>query len=188
MRFLYLLFFTIIVNSCKQEKSKIKSFKTDIISAIIEIPAGTNIKYEFDYESKSFEAEIINGKKRTVNYLPYPGNYGYIKNTFMDPSKGGDGDALDVLVISSSISQGSEIKIEPVGILKLEDKEKEDHKIIAVPLNESTFFLKDSIPISVKNIIKTWFCNYKGRGKIKFLAWGNKNSAMNEIKKWKLIK
>ena len=42
--------------------------------------------------------------------------------------------------------------------------------------------------ISVKNIIKTWFCNYKGRGKIKFLAWGNKNSAMNEIKKWKLIK
>ena len=54
MRFLYLLFFTIIVISCKQEKSKIKSFKTDIISAIIEIPAGTNIKYEFDYESKSF--------------------------------------------------------------------------------------------------------------------------------------
>ena len=107
MRFLYLLFFTIIVISCKQETPKIKSFKTDIISAIIEIPAGTNIKYEFDYESKSFEAEIINGKKRTVNYLPYPGNYGYIKNTFMDPSKGGDGDALDVLVISSSISQGS---------------------------------------------------------------------------------
>ena len=75
----------------------------------------------------------------------------------MDPSKGGDGDALDVLVISSSISQGSEIKIEPVGILKLKDKEKEDHKIIAVPLNESIVFFKRFYPLSVKNIIKTGF-------------------------------
>ena len=53
-------------------------------TAIVEIPAGTNKKFEYNYNTKTFEIEIINGLERTINYLPYPGNYGFINNTYMN--------------------------------------------------------------------------------------------------------
>ena len=80
----------------------------------------------------------------------------------------------------------SKINIQPVGILKLLDQGEEDHKIIAIPRSSDLTFMKDSIPESVKQIISTWFCNYKGSNKIEFLSWGNRSSAIEEIEKWKI--
>ena len=66
------------------------------------------------------------------------------------------------------------------------DDGKEDHKIIAIPTYHKESFMLDSIPISVKFILKTWFSNYKGVGKMQFISWGDKKEALNEIKKWQL--
>lgn len=172
--------------NCKSiEREKFKIDSNDY-SAIVEIPAGTNKKFEYNHQNNSFECEIINGKKRFVNYLPYPGNYGYILNTYMDPDLGGDGDALDVLIIAESIEKGVKLNIKPIAILKLLDHGQEDHKIIAISKNSNLTLMKDSIPASVKLIISTWFCNYKGPNKIEYISWGDKNSALLEIEKWKL--
>tara|TARA_Y200000002_G_scaffold216667_1_gene178758 strand:- start:604 stop:1167 length:564 start_codon:yes stop_codon:yes gene_type:complete len=180
----FLIAFILFGCEFQQKENPIKDSSS--LNAIIEIPAGTNIKYEYNYDSQGFQAEIINDQKRIINYLPYPGNYGFIENTFMDPSLGGDGDALDVLVVCEALLQGKKINIEPIGILKLMDDGKEDHKIIAIPTYHKESFMLDSIPISVKFILKTWFSNYKGVGKMQFISWGDKKEALNEIKKWQL--
>jgi inorganic pyrophosphatase len=106
----------------------------------------------------------------------------------MDPELGGDGDALDVLIISESIQQGKNIEINPVAILKLLDRGQEDHKVIATLRNSNMNFSKDSLPNSVRTIIQTWFCNYKGPNKIEFIDWGDKEDAINEIEKWAVKK
>lgn len=173
--------------SCSTEKKELINLSNNY-TAIVEIPAGTNKKYEYNYSTKAFEIEIINGLERTINYLPYPGNYGFISNTHMDPEIGGDGDALDVLIISESIQKGKKIEISPVAILKLLDSGQEDHKIIANLRNNKMNFSKDSLPNSVKTIIQTWFCNYKGPNKMEFIGWGDKLDAINEIEKWSLNK
>jgi inorganic pyrophosphatase len=180
--------FLLVFILCECEFKEKESFNNDINSlyAVIEIPAGTNIKYEYNYDSQSFDVDVVNGQKRIINYLPYPGNYGFIENTFMDPSLGGDGDALDVLVICESLNQSKKIKIDPIGIIKLLDDGEEDHKIIAIPNNDQESFMSDSIPESVKIILKTWFSNYKGFGEMQFISWGDKKEALKEIKKWKL--
>ena len=49
-------------------------------------------------------------------------------------------------------------------------------------------FSQDSLPNSVKTILQTWFCNYKGPKKIEFIAWGDKEDAINEIEKWAVKK
>ncbi|MBM77830.1 MAG: inorganic pyrophosphatase [Crocinitomicaceae bacterium] len=182
--FLFVLVFFCL--HCKRTKIKEnkKGFSDDSYIGVVEIPAGTNKKFEYNHHNKLFECEIIDGKERIVNYLPYPGNYGFIKNTYMDPKLGGDGDALDVLIISESIPQGRNIKIQPLAILKLLDHGEEDHKIIAIPEKSDLIFLNDSIPESFKEIIRTWFCNYKGPDKVKFFSWGDRKSAIEEIKKW----
>jgi len=41
-----------------------------------------------------------------------------------------------------------------------------------------------NLPNSMKTIIKTWFCNYKGPNKMEFVGWGDKKEAINEIKKY----
>ncbi len=180
----FLLLGILSCNNFKDEKVK----NNGLYTAIIEIPAGTNKKFEYNYNSKSFECEKINGRDRIVNYLTYPGNYGYILNTYMDPKLGGDGDALDVLVIDESVPQGSNINIKPLAILKLLDNGKEDHKIIAISTNSKINRFKDSIPKSAQDIITLWFCNYKEKDVIKFKEWGNKEEAIKEIRKWELSK
>lgn len=158
------------------------------ITAIVEIPAGTNHKYEYNYESKKYVCEIRNGKPRVVKFLPYPGNYGFIPGTLMDQERGGDGDALDVLVLSESIPQGQVIGIKPIATLKLIDKGEEDHKIIAVPANKELNVLNvtsfEDLSGPVKEIIKTWFTSYKGPDKMKFQSWESDSATYAEIEKW----
>lgn len=158
------------------------------ITAVIEIPAGTNHKYEYNYSSKSFECEIRDGKPRVVNFLPYVGSYGFIPGTYMDPKIGGDGDALDILIIGESIQQGEIVEIQPIATLKLLDGGEEDHKVIGVPINNdlNVANITDYASISdpIKSIIQTWFCSYKGPGEMKFLEWVGTEETNIEIKKW----
>ena len=48
------------------------------IQAVVEIPAGTNLKLEYNAESGSIEPDQEEGADRYINFLPYPGNYGFV--------------------------------------------------------------------------------------------------------------
>jgi inorganic pyrophosphatase len=62
----------------------------------------------------------------------YLANYGVIT-----ASLAGDGDNLDVLVLSREpIVQGALIRVRPIGVLKMLDGGEEDDKVIAVPTTQ----------------------------------------------------
>src|SRR5690606_7055596 len=130
-------------------------------------PAGTNKKYEYNSETLTFEIDQRNGQDRNISYLPYFANYGYIPSTLSHVSKGGDGDPLDVFVISESLPQGTLIPIIPLATVKLTDENEEDYKIIAVPADDELNLLKvkkfselKAKQSSVIGIIETWLANY----------------------------
>ncbi len=161
------------------------------ITAIIEIPAGTNKKIEFNTSSKKFEIDRIDGKERIVDFLPYPGNYGFIPSTYMDAERGGDGDALDILVISESQPTGTAMTTQPIGALMLLDDNEIDTKIIAVPVDTSLQIIKANtfkellIDYDVaKRMIEDWFLTYKGIGRTQLIGWRDEVEALNEINKW----
>lgn len=158
---------------------------------MVEIPAGTNKKLEYNSERKKFEAELIDGKERMIHFLPYPGNYGFIPSTLMDTRKGGDGDPMDVLLIAESLPTGSLVEAIPIGTLQLEDRGELDTKIIAVPLDSSlrvfpatTFqdLLLEYDP--AKRIIEEWFLYYKGYGQTELIGWQDEQFAWREIERW----
>jgi inorganic pyrophosphatase len=163
------------------------------INAVIEIPAGTNKKFEFNNESKSFEIDKKNGHDRIINFLPYIGNYGFIPSTFSDPKKGGDGDALDILVLSESVETGTVMEIIPIAMLKLIDNGEIDYKIIAIPADESKQIVKansfvefsKNYPI-IKEIIELWFLNYNKDDIAKVEGWEDEKRAILEINKNKI--
>jgi inorganic pyrophosphatase len=173
---------------------EVKTFSKDgYLQMVVEIPAGTNKKIEYDTNLNDFFIDKIEGIDRVIDFLPYPGNYGFIPSTKMDKERGGDGDALDILLISESIDTGTILNVIPIGLLVLNDSNEIDTKIIAIPVEKnlkiiSAYNFSDlNKDYSIlKDIIKIWFLNYKGEGVVNFIKWGDEIDAKIEIDKWAL--
>ncbi len=123
--------------------------------AVIEIPKGSNEKYELDKESGLLILDRI-----LATSTHYPENYGFIPKTLA-----GDNDPLDVLVIcEEKLNPLSLVKCRPIGVLKMIDNNEVDEKIIAVPVNDSAakeFTDIDNLPHYQFNRIKHFFEVYK---------------------------
>lgn len=165
------LFILIIIfmASCESKNAENYPLKSEDghFHAVVEIPAGTNKKYEFSPESISYEIDHRDGKDRVIRYLPYFGNYGFIPSTLSNKAEGGDGDPLDIIVIAESLSQGTLLPVIPLGTVKLMDQGEIDYKIIAVPANSDLDLLKiktfqafKSKYPSIIQIIEIWLTNY----------------------------
>lgn len=165
----------------------------DHLNMIVEIPAGSSHKIEFDSVSQTFVNDrLADGSDRIIQFLPYPGNYGFIPGTLMDRDRGGDGDPLDVFLIGESQSTGSLIPVLPIGALKLRDQGELDTKIIAIPLDSTRRlinvdnFLDFAIHHdAAKQIIESWFLNYKGPRQTELIGWEDEYYAWEEVRKWK---
>lgn len=195
-----LLTVVLLLTGCSTEPSSIDYGDLSTYSAnghlqmIVEIPAGTNKKIEYDYETNTFPVDVKNGAERVIDFLPYPGNYGFIPSTMMTRSRGGDGDALDVLVLSQHLPVRTIVEVIPIAVLHLIDNGEVDSKIIAVPFNrvhqvvKATSYsqLHSKYP-NVQRLIELWFTSYKGADVMEFIGWGNEVSARAEIEKWLVI-
>ncbi|MDA3819713.1 MAG: inorganic diphosphatase [Candidatus Delongbacteria bacterium] len=154
-----------------------------MVNALIEIPAGSDKKYELDKTTGELKWETLeNGRKRHIQYLPYPANYGMIPRTLLPESEGGDDDPLDVIILGPTIKRGTIVPCRIIGVLLLTDSGEQDDKLIAV--RDSTAFsgitnldeLDSRFP-GVKEIIKIWFTHYKGDNITTSLGWKNSKIA-----------
>lgn len=157
------------------------------VNVVVEIPAGTNAKWEVDKNDGFLRWEFKHEKPRIVKYLPYPGNYGMIPGTSMGKKSGGDGDPVDVLILGSAHARGSVVPVKIIGMLKTTDKGELDHKLIGLD-QRSVFESVNSIEDLVKKypgvdvIIETWFNNYKGPGKITTQGYASPEEAMEIVR------
>ncbi|MBQ9876299.1 MAG: inorganic diphosphatase, partial [Campylobacter sp.] len=108
--------------------SKIKAGSNpDKINAVIEIPYGSNIKYEIDKESGAVCVDRV-----MYSAMFYPANYGFVPNTLAD-----DGDPADILVLNEyPLQAGSVIPCRLIGVLVMEDESGMDEKLLAVPVSK----------------------------------------------------
>jgi inorganic pyrophosphatase len=94
------------------------------VNCIIEIPKGTNTKYEYDEKLNIFKLD-----RCLVSSLQYPINYGFIPQTIAL-----DNDPLDVLVFNHDpIDRGVLVSCRVLGVLGFIDGGEVDNKLIAVP-------------------------------------------------------
>ncbi len=177
------------------EPYAVASMEGDALNVIVEIPAGTNHKIEYRTETGFSNDTLLGGSTRIINFLPYPGNYGFVPNTLMDKDRGGDGDPLDVLVICESVPTGTLLAVKPIGALLLRDRGEIDTKIIAVPQDSSLRvfqpenFLEFALEQdAARSIIEAWFLNYKGPKQTELIRWEDETYAWREVRKWRLDK
>jgi inorganic pyrophosphatase len=141
------------------------------VNAVIEIAAGTSAKFEVTADGSAIEQDQIDGRPRFIEYLPYPANYGMIPRTLEDPALGGDGDPLDVIVLGEALGRGDVLAVRIIGVLRMIDTGERDDKLIAVvpgtPLAAAGDIAElDRMFPGVTGILRTWFTNYKGPGRV----------------------
>ncbi len=96
-------------------------------NVIIEIPKGSNNKYEIDKETGLIALDRAN-----YSSAPYPVDYGFAPQTLWD-----DEDALDVAVLTTwPLNVGIVVKVRPVAVIEMIDDGESDFKIIAVPVKD----------------------------------------------------
>jgi inorganic pyrophosphatase len=124
---------------------------------LIEIPYGSNIKYEIDKESGAVFVDRV-----MYSAMFYPANYGFVPNTLAD-----DGDPADILVLNNyPLQAGSVIPCKLIGVLIMEDEAGMDEKLLAVPVSKidpsfENINSLDDIPKATLNKIKNFFETYK---------------------------
>jgi len=189
-----LIIFLISCSSKSLEYHKIKSYDDNgHLQAIIEIPAGTNAKIEYNSKLNQFQQDSINGQPRSIQFLPYPVNYGFIPSTKMLKAQNGDGDPLDVLVLSKVLKTGQVLSVKPIGLLKMKDGQVWDNKVLSIPIDKKfqTLDIKNFKDFSsnhnfMREMIGKWFQHYDKMAQIEILGWSDESLALKEVEKWQI--
>ena len=146
--------------------------KSGIVNVLIEIPAGSKNKYEFDKDMNAFALDRV-----LYASVQYPYDYGFIPNTLAD-----DGDPLDGMVIMDQPTfPGCVIAARPIGMLEMVDGGDRDEKILCVPDKDPRYTnissLKDIASHRLDEIAE-FFRTYKNLEKkvTEILGWQDVNT------------
>lgn len=151
------------------------------INVVIEIPAGSGVKYEIDKASGVLVVDRV-----LFTPMGYPAAYGFIPGTLAE-----DGDPADALVlVPAPIAPGAMIRCRPIGMLQMEDEHGQDEKIVCVPhdkINTHYTGVQEvtDLPASTLDMIKHFFEHYKDleKGKwVKVTGWANRAEAEAAVK------
>jgi inorganic pyrophosphatase len=150
-----------------------------VVEAFIEIPAGSQNKYEFDKEKGVLRLD-------RVLYSPvhYPTDYGYIPETLEE-----DGDPIDILImVTHPTVPGCVVDARVVGVLSMEDDKGVDNKLLGVPVKDPRFnHIKDlaDVPPHILKEIEHFFQTYKDlEGKKTFIkGWKGAAEAAEVLQK-----
>jgi inorganic pyrophosphatase len=123
--------------------------------AVIEIPLGSNLKYELDKPTGLLKVDRV-----IHSAVFYPANYGFIPQTYAE-----DNDPLDVLVLCQEPVQPlALIKARAIGVMTMVDSGATDDKIIAVATNDpefSEYLEARDLPGHRLLVLKRFFQDYK---------------------------
>ncbi len=127
----------------------------EVVTAIIEVPRGSSVKYELDKASGLLKVDRI-----LYSAVHYPANYGFIPQSYCE-----DNDPLDILVLGQeAVLPLSILRAKPIGVMKMIDQGEMDDKIVAVHLDDPEYCHYNSIdelPPHVLKMLRRFFEDYK---------------------------
>ena len=150
-----------------------------VLTAVIEIPKGSNIKYKLEARSGLIEVSDF-----FPSLTRFPANYGFFPKTIA-----ADGDALDVFVFGQhSVAPLALVEVRPLGCLITQSRKKgQEKKVVAVSTKDpqfEKFKTLDDLPESYLQELKDFFETYKSFRDEKKLV----KKVVSAKKTWQIIK
>lgn len=145
----------------------------EVVNVVIEIPAGSRNKYEYDEE-----LHVIKLDRVAYSAMAHPYDYGFIPETRCE-----DGDHLDAFVLlDHSVFPGCLVAARPVGLLRMIDDGDRDEKLICVPADDVRYkHITDLDQLSphLPKEIQHFYEHYKDlqNKKTEIIGWDNAEAA-----------
>ncbi len=149
------------------------------MNVIIEIPRGSQNKYEIDKETGLIALDRVLHTAQA-----YPFDYGFVPQTLWD-----DGDALDVVLLTTvPLAPGILVHARPVAILPMVDGGEKDEKILAVPVDDPRFSdIQDLADVNKHTLkeIAHFFQTYKQiqKKEVTLGEWQDKTAAQSAFER-----
>lgn len=122
--------------------------------AYIEIPHGSNVKYELDKNTGLLFVDRV-----LFSSVFYPANYGFVPRTYC-----ADRDPLDVLVFGEPVVPGVVLRARAIGVMQMRDEKGQDDKLIAVHVDDPDYAELtdiDQLPPHRLRGLERFFLDYK---------------------------
>ncbi len=150
----------------------------DVLEAVVEIPAGSRNKYEFDEDRGVFRLDRVLSSAVYYNF-----DYGFIEGTRAD-----DGDHTDVmLLIAQPTFTGCRVWTRPVGGLAMRDEHGDDFKVLSVALGDPLYAHVQSLDdVSPHRLVEIehFFETYKllEDKAVEVLGWRSRDEALETLR------
>ncbi|UYZ63195.1 inorganic diphosphatase [Hymenobacter weizhouensis] len=191
-RFAWLLLLLSLA-ACTTKYGDLPTFSAEhkLLQVVVEVPAGTNLEQRYDPETNQFRAVERAGLQQRIEFLPFPGNLGFIPGTSLPPSIAHPGPRpLAALVLAESQPAGTVLEVLPVALLLLDVNGSLEHVVIAVPARPAQRILPEAVSLSsltarypgVRSSLSIWFQHWRSAGPVRIAGWKDEHYAEQQIR------
>ncbi|MGY2131586.1 inorganic diphosphatase [Hymenobacter sp. HD11105] len=185
--FLVSLLLSLGVAGCQTDYAELPTFSPErkLMQAVIEVSAGTNYEQRYDPANNKFAPQQRAGKDRMLEFLPYPGNYGFVPSTST-----ASGNALAILVLAESQPAGTVLEVLPIGLVVLDKAGVLERVVLAVPARPSQRILPhvttwddftQGYP-AAQQILRLWFQHSDNPGAVRIMGWKDEQTAIQHVR------
>ncbi|WP_133271848.1 inorganic diphosphatase [Hymenobacter radiodurans] len=176
------------VVGCQTDYAELPTFSAErkLLQTVIEVPAGTNLERRYDPATHEFAPQQRAGKDRVLEFLPYPGNYGFIPGTST-----ATGAPLAVLVLAESQPTGTVLEVLPIGLVLLDNAGAMERVVLAVPARPSQQILPETSTWAeftqrypaAQQMLRLWFQHRDSPGAVRIMGWKDEHAAAEHVRK-----
>ncbi|WP_190242677.1 inorganic diphosphatase [Hymenobacter lapidiphilus] len=157
----------LLLCGCGPRYSDIPTFSADrrLLQLVVETPAGTNHEQRYNPTTDAFEPRRLAGLAAVVEFLPAPGNLGFIPGT--SPPDAAQGQPLPALLLAESQPTGTVLEVLPIALLTLDIDGLLRPVVVTVPARPSQRILPQATDWAslqrthpaVRPFLDLWFRN-----------------------------
>lgn len=178
----------LLAAGCQQNYADLPTFSAErkLLQVVVEMPAGTNRTQRYDPAAKQFRPVRRAGLDHVVEFLPCPGNQGFIPGTHA----GTAGNPLPALVLAEAQPAGTVLEVLPIGLLTLDDNGVLAPVVLVVPARPSQQILPEVVTWKdlterfpgAREVIRQWYQHQGRPGEVRTASWKDEKAAEQQIR------
>jgi inorganic pyrophosphatase len=181
---------TLALSGCQTHYEDLPTFSQErrLLQVVVEMPAGTNHAQRYDATQHQFVPERRAGLDHVVEFLPCPGNSGFIPGTAGAPPSARP---LAALVLAETQPAGTVLEVLPIGLVTLDDNGLLRPIVLAVPARPSQQILPAVVTWQdlttrypgAREVLRQWFQHQGRPGEVRIVSWKDEKAAEQQVRK-----
>lgn len=178
-----------VLTGCQPHLDDLPTFSPErkLLQVVVEMPAGTNHAQRYDAAQRQFVPERRAGLDHVVEFLPCPGNSGFIPGT-TDATPAAR--PLAALVLAEAQPAGTVLEVLPVGLVTLDDNGLLRPIVLAVPARPSQQILPGVVSWpdllsrypGAREVLRHWFQHQGRTGEVRIVSWKDEKAAEQQVR------